>query len=102
MTPDLFNWTPPTPATAPYQAHSGTSHEAAQKIVKSIGPLHERILAFLEDNPSTDEQIIDGTGLAASTARPRRIELVAAGRVVDSGQTARTRSGRSATVWRRV
>ncbi len=36
----------------------------------------------------------------ANTERPRRIELVAMGKVVDSHETRLTRSGRKAVVWK--
>jgi hypothetical protein len=47
----------------------------------------------------TDEQICDETGLRESTARARRVELVASGLVIKTDRTRPTRSGRQATVW---
>jgi hypothetical protein len=87
--------------TAPYQPHSATSKEASAKIAPKLGDLHRKVWAHLNASGGcTDEQGIAGTGLAASTYRPRRIELVAAGFVEDSGHTARTKADRPATVWR--
>lgn len=47
----------------------------------------------------TDEQIGQTTGLDGNTVRPRRGELVAAGKVRDSGTTRLTVKGRKAVVW---
>jgi len=47
----------------------------------------------------TDEEIQRMLKLNPSTQRPRRIELVQAGKVRDSGRTRKTKSGRAATVW---
>lgn len=88
------------PFVPPFQRHSDTSRQAAQSIAKNIGPMHERVLAYLKNHPqgATDEQIIDGTGLG-QTARPRRIELQQRNLIKDSGRYALTRSGRRATLW---
>jgi DNA-binding IclR family transcriptional regulator len=50
----------------------------------------------------TDEEIQRALKLNPSTERPRRIELVQAGKVRDSGRTRKTASGRAATVWAAV
>ena len=85
---------------APRQRHSPTSCAAADSIAPVITELQRRVLAFVADSGgATDEQIIDGTGLPPSTARPRRIELTKRGFIRDSGQTRPTRSGRRAVVW---
>ena len=86
----------------PAQAHSPTSQAAARLIKPEANRLRAQVLACLTaagNDGMTDEQIIDATGLGASTARPRRIELVEQGRVKASGLTRPTRSGRAATVW---
>ena len=94
VSPDLF--------TAPYQPHSATSKAAAAGIEPKAGTLRAGVLAALRGagaGGGTDEQIQHWLGLDPSTARPRRVELVQAGLVRDSGQTRLTRSGRQATVW---
>jgi hypothetical protein len=48
----------------------------------------------------TDEELVDHTELPANTCRPRRVELVSEGRVVDSGRKRQTRSGRMAIIWK--
>ncbi|MFM8633828.1 MAG: hypothetical protein ACKOEX_03295 [Planctomycetia bacterium] len=86
---------------APSVCASLTSAAAAD----SLGPatlnrLHRLVLEFIAAHPDgvTDEEIIAGTGLNPSTARPRRIELARRGLVIEGG-TRRSTSGRMATVW---
>jgi hypothetical protein len=55
---------------------------------------HERILNVLLSGPKTDAELQRILGMDGNTERPRRGELVAAGRVVDTGE----RRDRSA-VW---
>ncbi|MBN2023179.1 MAG: hypothetical protein JW809_10350 [Pirellulales bacterium] len=47
----------------------------------------------------TDPEVSITTGLLSDTSRARRVELVQAGVVVDSGRRRQTQSGRWATVW---
>lgn len=87
---------------APSVRGSVTSAAAADSLAgEPLNALQRRVLEFLRARPegATDEEIIRGTGLNPSTARPRRIELVRLGRVKGAG-TRRTSSGRSASVWR--
>lgn len=99
---DLFDYTPaPYRGEPPAQAHSPTSIAAAEKIRKAIGPLHKEILKFLTNcMGATDEEMQFELNMAANTQRPRRRELQLMGRIVDSGKTRRTQSGREAVVWR--
>ena len=86
---------------APAQRHSATSVAAAESLTPgALNAAQRRVLAYLEEHgPATDEEIIAGTGMNPSTARPRRIELVRHGLVVEDGER-RTASGRRATVWK--
>ena len=86
---------------APAQRHSPTSVAAAEALApEALNAAQRRVLAYLEEHgPATDEEIIAGTGMNPSTARPRRIELVRHGLVGEDGER-RTASGRRATVWR--
>ena len=87
--------------------HPDTSHEAASK-VKNTGLLRRKVFLFIleqGERGATDEEIIDRFSRAGYTPngiRPRRVELVRAEFVVDSGARRPTRSGRSAIVWREV
>lgn len=88
----------------PAQRHSETSVAAAESIRPTAAKLRERVYDAIKSSEDgmTDEEGIAATGIVASTYRPRRVELVQAGRVIDSGKTRKTRktaSGRSATVW---
>lgn len=86
----------------PAQRHSSTSSEAAASIKQHIGPLHARIIGWLKLHPSggSDERIAEGLNMGQNTFRPRRRELQLMGRVVDSGRTELTQSGRNAVIWR--
>lgn len=93
-TPGLFD--------PPAQRHSATSREAAARIVTGAKSLRGRVLmALLAAGPRgmTDEELQDGLLINPSTQRPRRVELVRMGLVLDSGTTRATRAGRRATVW---
>ena len=85
---------------APYQAHSETSREAALTIKASTANLREQVLEALRRIPSTDEALSERLAMSPNTCRPRRVELVDRGLVEDSGERAKTASGRSAVVWR--
>lgn len=97
MTRDLFN--------APYQSHSVTSREAAEAIAPKLHRLQQKVFDFLilcersASRGATDEQMQFALSLNPSTQRPRRIELVDKGLVIDSGRTALTKSGCKAVVW---
>lgn len=87
--------------TAPHQPHSVTSGEAAARIAPARASLRARVLELLRATPGglTDEEIQRALAMNPSTERPRRIELVERGEVVDSKATRPTLSGRPATVW---
>lgn len=84
----------------PAQSHSVTSCEAADRIKKHIGPLHERVLAYLRGNPATDEEMCDALALGGNTLRPRRRELELNGLIENSGTTRPTKAGRNAVLWK--
>jgi len=90
---------------APAQAHSPTSRAAAGALGGRAGRLRAEVLEFLGRKGAygaTDEEMQEGIPMGASTQRPRRVELVRAGLVRDSGATRGTRSGRRAVVWEAV
>jgi hypothetical protein len=80
---------------------SRTSLAAADAIQGRAASLRAQVLALLQRHPEglTDEAMQDALGMQGSTQRPRRVELVGLGLVVDSGRTAKTKSGRSASLW---
>jgi hypothetical protein len=86
----------------PYQKHSPTSKAAAHDISGQAHNLREVVFNFIDRmgaRGATDDEIEVGLQISPSTVRPRRVELVEAGKVVDSGRTRPTRSGRQAVVW---
>lgn len=94
-TPDLFS--------PPYVRHSATSQAAAEFMAEDAPTLRKRVfecIAAAGYVGRTDEEIQDALSMSGSTSRPRRRELQIAGKVVDSGLTRATRSGRQATIWR--
>jgi hypothetical protein len=102
---NLFDPAPPDdelPVGAPYQSHSSTSQAAAEAILPKAGTLRRKVLDYLVGrgvHGATDEEIQGGLQMGANTERPRRIELVNALLVRDSGTTRPTRSGKQAVVW---
>ena len=91
----------PTLWDAPFQAHSETSRDAADSMRGKTAKLRELVFRELSSLPMTDEELIGKIGLSENTVRPRRVELLHAGRIVSDGKR-RTQSGRAATVWRVV
>ena len=94
----------PGRSTLPYQRHSDTSKTAAGRAKPDSATLRKRVLNLLRATPRglTDEEIAEALGMNPSTQRPRRIELVTALMVRDSGVTRPTKSGRAAVVWEAI
>lgn len=73
----------------PFAAGSETSREAAERMAEQptrIRRDHESILNVLLSGPKTDREIQTILNMSGDTQRPRRGELVAMGRVVNTGQ----------------
>lgn len=86
----------------PFVQGSDTSKAAAKSVKSSAGVLRVQVLHFLEQQGlwgATDEEVQLALSMNPNTERPRRIELVVAGAVKDSGQRRSTTSGRKAAVW---
>lgn len=91
-----------TQLSIPYQPHSHTSYAAAERSQDTADTQRARVYdALLRAGRygMTDQEIQHTTHLPGDTERPRRLELVNLRRVVDSGTTRRTCSGKLATVW---
>jgi hypothetical protein len=85
-----------------FQRHSLTSRAAAESLPRStVNACQRKVLEWLADQPdgATDEQMQLGIPMLPSTQRPRRIELVKQGMIVQSGE-GKTASGRRAAKWR--
>jgi hypothetical protein len=88
---------------APAIRRSPTSRAAASSIAPALGALQGQLLRHVCSMGSagcTDEEAQIALSMNPSTQRPRRIELARDGLIVDSGETRKTRSGRSARVYR--
>jgi hypothetical protein len=70
-------------------------------MIKHVGPLHTKILDYLELNSdgATDEELQQALSLQGNTLRPRRRELQLMGKVLATGVKRPTASGRQAIVW---
>lgn len=91
-----------TGGTAPYQRHSRISRRAAEAMEPRAGTKRAQVLDFLRScgpRGATDEEMQRRIPMVNNTQRPRRIELVAARLVKDSGRTRKTCSGEDAVVW---
>lgn len=87
-----------------------TSHEAERSISSDHLSKLEQAILFELSSPMTDEQLCQKLGYKAwaeggirasdSGIRTRRCLLERRGLVVDTGDRAKTRSGRNAIVWR--
>lgn len=83
----------------PAQHHSSTSEAAAKKIKPTSDRMRQRVFNCIEAlGPITDEEIASTLAMNPSTARPRRVELLTAGRIRQSGKK-KTSSGREAAAW---
>lgn len=86
---------------APYAAESDTSRDAAESMRDHVARLEGRVLAAIEKaGGATCDEVEVATGLAHQTASARVNGLMRKGRIYDSGERRKTRSGRNAAVWR--
>ena len=92
----------------PHAAGSATSEAAGESVDRvSMGRRVYALIAVrsiaVEVNGlpygATDDEIEQALNMRHQTVSARRRELVLLGKVVDSGRTRATRSGRQATVW---
>lgn len=100
-TPSLFDQPEPEP-TPPHVRGSATSKAAAEQIRRRVEVCRRAVLDCIRSKGragATDDEAQQATGYSGNTQRPRRVELVKAGLVKDSGETRRTAAGRQATVW---
>ncbi len=90
---------------APAQRHSPTSVAAAESVQPHAGTQRAAVLEYIRGrgvDGATDEEIAEALAISGNAARPRRIELLTARLVCDSGRTRATHSGRDAVVWKAV
>ena len=88
---------------APFVAGSDTSEKAAGETEPFRLSLSARVLKVIKSSGghgATDDEIEVKLMLRHQTASARRRELVLSGAIRDSGERRKTRSGRTATVWK--
>jgi len=79
-----------------------TSRDAAARALPGAATHAGRVLRCIVAagvDGITDEQVSDRIGMSLNTVRPRRLEMVERGLVMDSGDTTVTASGASAILW---
>lgn len=84
-----------------FQRHSDTSRAAAESMVDRRPSALDRVYAcilFRGYAGATDEEVSDSLRLSENTVRPRRVELLRAGRIRAAGERT-TRAGRMAQAW---
>lgn len=73
-----------------------TSRDAYAKV--DSGPLKERVFDALRAGPATREELADRTGIAVHVIPQRVLDLIRERRAHETGETRKTRAGRSASV----
>ncbi len=87
----------------PHTIVEAASRRSAERIESKATIVRQKVYELILSRGTdglTDEQVFHCfPDIRQNTLRPRRIELVQEGRVVNSGRVRLTRSGRLATVW---
>lgn len=84
----------------PHVSGSDTSFGAATCIARHIDNLHDRITTFIDQiGGATCDEVERLLGLSHQTASARIRELTQLGRLRDSGERRKTRTGRNARVY---
>lgn len=83
--------------------HPETSYAAAQAIAPVTGKLQQMVYTFAVQRGSygfTDQELfLAFPDRSENSLRPRRIELVDAGRLIDNGQRRKNARNRECIVW---
>lgn len=90
------------PNAAGFVAHSATSRHAAESIEPKLSDLQAAVLRLFKIAGGaglTDAEMDELNYFVKSTLRPRRCELLALGKIKDSGTTRKGPSGKPMTVW---
>jgi len=98
MSVDLFTYTAPVGRN-----HPRTSYQAADAIAPIAGKLQQEVFAFARERGNygfTDAEMFERwPERSENSLRPRRVELVEAGWLKDSGNRRKNSRGRSCVVW---
>lgn len=98
-TPDLFSSRYPS-SPGHKAARPETSAKAASEIRSKAATLRDLCLAMLKDSPMTADAVAMSINESVLAVRPRISELLALGKIEDSGRRGVNRSGKTAVVWR--
>jgi predicted HTH transcriptional regulator len=93
--PDLFTY-----PRAPGFKAAGTSRTAAEKVRPQALTLREQVLALLQRASLTADECAAKLDKSILSIRPRLSELLALGKIYDTGRTRANASGIQATVWK--
>lgn len=97
---DLF--TNPSTVSTPFVRESETSRLAAEAIKPNAGTLRAMVYDYIKsrgESGATDAEMQDALDMRPQTQTPRRIELLQAGLIKNSGAHRPTPRGRKASVW---
>jgi len=88
------------PHTLTRKDHGPTSHAAAAAVLGRTGSARRRVLGLIAmQDGLTDEEISERLRMPPNTERPRRVELVRAGFIEDSGFYRYTSTFHKAVLW---
>lgn len=78
-----------------------TSREAARSMAPEARKLRGIVLRLIDESPGglTADQAAEILGESVLAVRPRFSELRRTGHIIDSGHTAKNKSGKSAIIW---
>lgn len=97
MEHDLFSY----PMHPGFKA-SGASQAAAEAIAKRAPTLRDQVLRLMQGASLTADECAMHLNKSVLSVRPRLSELLATGKIYDTGLTRKNASGVQATVWRAV
>jgi hypothetical protein len=90
------------PHTLTRRDHPDTSHAAAEAIRLRTGTARHRVMEMIALTLPwgiSDEEMQTQLAMSPNTQRPRRVELVRAGYVKDSGERTVTQTGARSILW---
>lgn len=85
---------------APGFKREGTSSDAAREVEREASTLRRNCLEVIDLHPSTADEVAEQLQRSVLAIRPRLSELVARGRIVESGERRPNASGKMAVVWK--
>lgn len=88
--------------SAPGYKRGGTSKAAADSMKEKAPTLRQKVLDVLFHQDLTADECAAEIGKSLLSVRPRLTELLALGKIADTGITRTNDSGKQATVWRAV